>query len=44
MPVPLLQKFLFRILHHPNTVAIALLSTMVMIMLSYNTIIRFGLS
>ncbi|HBP97915.1 hypothetical protein [Leuconostoc lactis] len=44
MPVPLLQKFLFRILHHPNTVAIVLLSTMVMIMLSYNTIIRFGLS
>ena len=44
MPVPLLQKFWCRILQHPNPVAIALLSTMVMIMLSYNTIIRFGLS
>ena len=40
----LFHKLMSRILHHPNTVAITIVSTMVMIMLSYNTIIRYGVS
>lgn len=44
LPMTLVQKIMYRILHHPNTVAITLVSTMVMIMLSYNTIIRYGVS
>lgn len=39
-----LQNSMHRILHHPNTVVVTLVSTMVMIMLSYNTIIRYGVS
>lgn len=38
-------KFLLKkILHHPNTMPWAFISTMVAIMASYNTIIRYGFS
>ncbi|CAM3136094.1 hypothetical protein [Leuconostoc rapi] len=39
-----LKTFFHKILHHPNTLPWVLISTMVAIMASYNTIIRYGLS
>ncbi len=33
-----------QLLHHPSTIVITLLSTMVAIMLSYNIIMRYGIS
>ncbi|MGX7051691.1 hypothetical protein [Leuconostoc palmae] len=40
----LLRRKFSQVLHHPNTLVVTILSTMVMIMLSYNTIIRYGIS
>lgn len=39
-----IKNILHRLLHHPNTMPWVFISTMVAIMASYNTIIRYGLS
>lgn len=39
-----IKNFLKKMLHHPNTMTWVLISTMVAIMISYNTIIRYGFS
>lgn len=38
------KQFFHKVLHHPNTLPWVLISTMVAIMASYNTVIRYGFS